>query len=337
LKIENERKAEDLRQSSIFNLQFSISDTGPGIAREEMNRLFEAFSQTETGRQMQEGTGLGLSISRKFVQLMGGDITVKSELGTGTTFTFEIPVGCVDQSTIDKEQATILKRAIALEPGQPRYRLLIVDDKPDNRKLLVKLFSNLSSPNLRSPRSGFDLREAVNGQEAIEIWRTWKPHLIWMDIRMPVMGGYEATKRIRSLPNGNETKIIVLSASAFEEERDVALAKGGDDFLRKPFQEAEMFDLLTKHLGVRFVYEDVRARGPVPLLTPETLAALPEKLQTELHHAVEAIDLDAALRLIEQVRGHNDPLADALVESVNGYRFDILQALFEQSEGNKKD
>ncbi|MCP4935220.1 MAG: response regulator, partial [bacterium] len=210
-------------QSVICTLHFSISDTGAGIAPEEMGHLFEAFAQTETGRQVQEGTGLGLPISRKFAQLMGGDITATSEIGHGTTFRCDIQATIVDDTDIEKPPPT--RRAIALEPGQPRYRVLIVDDKPDNRAVLLNLLTPF----------GFELQEAANGQEAVDIWNTWKPHLIWMDLRMPVMGGYDATQQIRAQLNGKDTIIIVLSASSVEDERTAALSHGCHDFLRKPF------------------------------------------------------------------------------------------------------
>jgi PAS domain S-box-containing protein len=326
------------QKSQIKNLKFEIEDTGPGIAREEMDKLFEAFSQTETGRQTQEGTGLGLSISRKFVQLMGGDITVESALGTGTTFTFEIPVGLVDQSAIDKQQATSLKRAIALEPGQPRHRLLIVDDKPDNRTLLVKLLNPFAAST--GSRQGFELREATNGQEAIDIWQEWEPHLIWMDLRMPVLDGYEAIKHIKSKIRNSQSKIqtviIAITASSFEKERAIILSVGCDDFLRKPFREHEVFDLLHKHLDVRFVYEEGEGHKATgegqnveEVLTPEALAALPDELRVDLQHAVEVIDMEKANSLIDQIREHDKPLAKALAELVKNYRFDVLQQIFE--------
>ena len=180
-------------------IQFEIEDTGPGIAQEEMDYLFEAFGQTAIGREAREGTGLGLAISHKFVQLMGGDMYVKSEVGQGTVFSFDIRVQVVDADEIIQKLPT--RRVIALEPGQPRYRLLIVDDKWDNRQLLIKLLNPF----------GFDLREAKNGQEAVEIWETWEPHLIWMDMRMPVMDGYEATKRIRAQASPMKRPAIIAS------------------------------------------------------------------------------------------------------------------------------
>ncbi len=325
-----------------FHLLFEIEDTGPGIAPEEIAKLFDAFVQTESGRQAQEGTGLGLTISKKFVQLMGGDITVKSEVGRGTTFKFDIQ--CEVADSIDNHQSTIINRVVALEPGQPRYRILIVDDKPDNRKVLLKYLNPL----------GFELREAQNGQDAVNIWQEWQPHLIWMDLRMPECDGYEATKRIRNeelrIKNGAappkhqtpNTRIIVLNASSYEEERSVALSKGCDDFLRKPFRAAEIFDLLHKHLGVRFVYEEnggqqVKgqrskikgdARKADEILTPAALAALSKELVLEFQQAVEALDVDTTNSIIDQIRLQNFPLADVLAELVTQYRFDTLQALF---------
>jgi len=316
---------QKLKNSKTQKLCFEVEDTGPGIAPEEMDKLFEAFGQTETGRDAQEGTGLGLSISRKFVQLMGGDITVKSKVGDGAIFTFDIQVGAAEASDLEQTQPT--RRAIALEPGQPRYRLLIVDDKPDNRKILVKLLNPF----------GFKLREASNGQEAIEIWETWEPHLIWMDLRMPELDGYKATRHIKSTPKGKQTMVIVLSASIVDEERIAVIAAGCDDFLRKPFRDAQIFDLLHKHLDVRFMYEEsreskVESRKSTgeEVLTSEALAALPEELQTELQQAIEVIDMERANSLIERVRQQNEPLANALAELVKNYRFDILQELFEK-------
>uniref|UniRef100_UPI0030DA8ED3 ATP-binding protein n=1 Tax=Planktothrix sp. PCC 11201 TaxID=1729650 RepID=UPI0030DA8ED3 len=157
-----------------------------GISEAELPKLFEAFSQAQAGKEKQEGTGLGLAISRKFVQLMGGDIAVESELGKGTTFRFQIQAK--PSQNINNEPTKTKQKVLELIPGQPIYKILTVDDKPINCKLLIQLLSPL----------GFELKEARNGLEAIAIWNQWEPHLIWMDMRMPVMDGYEATKYIKS-------------------------------------------------------------------------------------------------------------------------------------------
>jgi len=106
-------------------------------------------------------------------------------------------------------------RPLGLEPGQPAYRLLVAEDREENRQLLVKLLTGW----------GFDVRAACNGVEALNLWREWHPHLIWMDMRMPVMDGYEATRRIKATPQGQQTIIVALTASAFEDERERVLAK----------------------------------------------------------------------------------------------------------------
>ena len=225
-------RSQNLKLSKIV---FEVEDTGPGISTEDINKLFEAFTQTESGKQSQEGTGLGLSISRKFVQLMGGDMEVCSQLGEGTVFRFEIKVKEVEATEVASQQ--VKRRIIALEPGQPCYRILIVDDKPVNRQLLVQLLSPL----------GFELQEASNGKEAVEIWQQWQPHLIWMDMRMPVMDGFAATRRIKATAVGQATAIIALTASVLEEERAVVLSAGCDDFLRKPFRDEQIFTALEQH------------------------------------------------------------------------------------------
>jgi CheY-like chemotaxis protein len=290
---------------------------------------------------------------------MGEDIHVDSGTGRGTTFVFDIQ--CEIGDSIDNHQASIINRVVALEPDQPRYRLLIVDDKPGNRKLLVNILIPFD----------FEIQEASNGQEAFEIWEDWEPHLIWMDMRMPVMNGYEATKQIRRAeeqkldtgysildtgieqpatsnqqpassdqhPVSSNTVIIAVTASGFEEDRAVALSTGCDDFLCKPFQAIDVFDLMNKHLGVRFVYEeekqstiDNRQSTIEKVLTPDTLAALPDELRIGLQQVIEVIDIEGITSLIERIRQQNEPLAEALAELVKNYRFDTLQELFEEIE-----
>nr|MDJ0845301.1 PAS domain S-box protein [Crocosphaera sp.] len=206
-------------------LTFEVEDTGPGIAAEEVDQLFEAFGQTETGRNSNEGTGLGLPISRKFVQLMGGEISVSSILGQGSLFAFTIQANLIHAHRIKVNKPP--RRVVGLVPHQPNYRILAVDDRLESRILLVKLLSSM----------GFNVRQASNGQEALDIWEHWQPHLIWMDMRMPILDGYKATERIKATPQGQETVIIALTASAFEEERNLVLSAGCDDFMRKPFRE----------------------------------------------------------------------------------------------------
>jgi PAS domain S-box-containing protein len=305
-------------------LSFEIEDSGPGIAPEEMTMLFEAFAQTQTGRNAQEGTGLGLAISQKFVQLLGGTIAVESELQRGTTFKFTIPVTLANAS--DVVSAAVTQRVIALQPDQPRYRILVVDDNPHNRRLLVKLLVPL----------GFDVREAENGQDGIRLWKEFEPHLIWMDLRMPGIDGYEAIRQIRKLEGQKAVIIIALTASSFEDEREHVLAAGCDDFLRKPFRETEIFDLLHTYLGIRYVYEEPLQSGNKKtdraigdLLTSASLATLPPDLYADLQQAVNVTDPGMMYQLLPKVREHDADLADALHQLVQEFRFDILQTLFE--------
>jgi CheY-like chemotaxis protein len=225
-------------------LQIDIADTGPGIPASELESIFDPFVQSVSGHKAQEGTGLGLSISKQYVELMGGKLIVNSELGQGSTFTLYLPYESIGVTELEIRPQSL--RVVGIEPGQPVYRLLIVDDKEMNRMLLNKLFTDL----------GFEVREAENGLIALDIWKKWEPHLIWMDMRMPVMDGYEATRRIKATTKGQATVIVALTASALEEDKAIILSEGCDAYIRKPFREDELFNALTKFLGVQFIYED---------------------------------------------------------------------------------
>ena len=323
-------------------LYFEVEDTGFGIAPEEMDSLFEPFVQTQTGRQALEGTGLGLPISRQFVQLMGGDIKVSSRLGKGSIFQFEIEVDLAQEPKIVTPQAS--PRVIGLESGQPQYRILVVDDRLESRVLLVKLLASV----------GFEVQEAVNGQEAIELWSSWEPHLIWMDMRMPVMDGYEATKRIKADLKGQATAIVALTASAFEEERSVVLSAGCDDFVRKPFRESVIFEKMAQHLGVRYIYAEsassTSAGGrqkievepgdssnieglAVPyILEPSSFYVMPTEWVHELYQAAVTIDNERIFQLIEQIPAVYNPLAKAIADLVNNFRCDQILDLIEEAK-----
>ena len=350
LRVNVDRDKEFLSPLSIspLCLLFEVEDTGVGIAPEELDVVFDAFRQTAIGQQLHQGTGLGVPISREFVRMMGGDLTVDSppsippsggevrgESPTGgevkgrpgSVFKFDVQVQVVDPSPVRATQPT--RRVIGLESGQPVYRLLIVEDEEASRRLLVKLLQPL----------GFQVREAINGQEAIEVWEEWQPHLIWMDMRMPVMDGREATKRIRSAPQGQDTVIIALTASAFEEELERVLSIGCDDFVRKPFREAKIFDKMAKHLGVRYLYEaealadsTQTGEGEHKLPTTADLAALPPEWLADLKQAVKEINLEEANAIIDRISQRDEPMAQALAELVENFRFDTLQALVENDK-----
>ncbi|MEG4089211.1 PAS domain S-box protein [Microcoleus sp. Pol12B4] len=308
-------------------LHFEVQDTGAGIAPEEIDQLFEAFVQTKTGKDSQEGTGLGLAISRQFVQLMGGEITASSDIGKGALFQFDIQVNLVEASDIESKKTQ--RRVVALEPNQPSYRLLIVDDKPLNRQLLVKLLSPL----------GFELREANNGKEAVDVFMEWEPHLIWMDMRMPVMDGYEATKQIKTTTGGQATAIVALTASVLEEERAVILSAGCDDFMRKPFREEDIFVAIRKHLGVRYIYEDstaVSAAGVEEssheVLTPEAFASLSPDWMAQFKQSILSVDMEAIATSIAQIGTVNPSLAGKLQDCINNFEYDRILNIIELSD-----
>ena len=307
--------------TDVFHLHFRVRDPGVGIAAAELPKIFEAFSQAQAGKDMQEGTGLGLAICRKFVQLMGGDISVESDLGKGTTCQFYIQAK-LGQPTVSKSTEEY-PRVLGLAPGQPTYKILTVDDKPINRQLLIKLLSPL----------GFEMKEASNGQEAITIWDEWEPHLIWMDMRMPVMDGYEATKYIKSTTKGNATAVIALTASVLEEEKAIVLSAGCDDFLRKPFTEHTIFDTLAKHLGVKYIFaETILPTIDEPAersLTSQELTCMSGAWITQLYEAALEANTSLVLQLVGEIPETETRLIQSLTKLARQFKFEQLVDLAE--------
>ena len=301
-------------------LRVEVEDTGPGISSDEQTKLFRHFVQTKTGQQSGTGTGLGLAISREFVRLMGGDITIKSQAGQGCTFTISLPPneGEADAvSILDKP-----RQVSELKPGQAPCRVLIADDIEDNRELLARILEPI----------GFEVRLASDGAQAVKAFELWRPHLILMDFLMPVMDGLEAIRKIRASPGGDEPKIIAVTASAMDENRQELLGNGANDFMGKPFQAAELFGKIQTHLGVEFLYaDDAVVANPDDLAepTPSSLASLPERLIDRMRESVIGADLDQLLAQIQEVEAFSPETAQRLRSLAEQFKYEKLLGLFE--------
>jgi CheY-like chemotaxis protein/anti-sigma regulatory factor (Ser/Thr protein kinase) len=303
-------------EQGTHRIRFEVVDTGCGIAPEEQQRIFEAFYQTPDASHRGEGTGLGLTISREYAQLMGGRLEVESTVGKGSLFRFAIPLDAVPEGAIETRKQA--RRVVALEPGQPTYRILIAEDRPESRELLRQLLDAV----------GFEVRTAENGEKALHLFQSWRPQFVWMDMRMPVMDGYEATRKIKASPEGHTTVVVALTASAFEEDRAEVLATGCDGFLRKPLDVDEIFGAMAEHLGVRYLYAAETAPGaPQAGVDPQAVAAMDPAFRAELARASLLLDVHGARDAIARISSGAPALAEALGRMVDEFRFDELAKL----------
>jgi CheY-like chemotaxis protein len=266
---------------------------------------------------------------------MGGDITVSSEVGKGSIFAIHLPLNESDVQAvqlIDKPRPVL-----SLKPGQKKCRVLIADDVEDNRELLVQILRPV----------GFKVRLAYDGEQAVREFELWRPDLILMDFRMPVMDGHEAIRRIRAAAGGRDVKIIAVTASAMDENRQDLLGIGADDFIGKPFQEADLFRKIQAHLDVEFLYaEDAAGGAPEEIseLTPESLACVPQDLIHLMREAVIAADLDQLLARIQEVEVSAPDVAPGLRSLAERFEYQKLLGLFGPnvppsggSRSNRKD
>ncbi len=316
-----DRAAVDGANATEPFLRVEIEDTGPGISADDQEKLFRHFEQTKTGQQAGTGTGLGLAISREFVRLMGGSITVNSQVGKGSVFVIQLPLKEGDAQAVQAKDAP--RQVLRLQPGQAVCRVLIADDIEDNRQLLAQFLAPV----------GFEIRLATNGSEAVQECAEWRPQLILMDFRMPVMDGHEAIRLIRATESGTQPKIIAVTASAMDENRQQLLEIGADDFLSKPFREVELFQKIHDHIGVEYVYADdaPAARGAEEAadLEPTCLAGWSPDRINLMREAVITADLDRLLATIQESEIDNPRVARGLRLLAERFEYQKLLDLFD--------
>jgi len=290
-----------------------VEDTGPGIPDDEREMIFTAFGQAETGR-LRRGTGLGLTISRSMAKILGGDLTVASTVGRGSTFTFTFTATAVPDSALpDVSRARGPQR---LDPAETRRKVLVVDDVPSNRELLQESLS----------RAGFETRGAVSGEQAIDMHRAWTPDLVLMDLHMPGMGGLAAIKVLRQADT--QAVIVVTTAGAGDGTANAVLAAGAAGMLRKPYRESELFETIGRAMGVNFIEVDAGAAEPPHVAPTVDLGSLVRTIPPDLIAKLREASLQARasrlVQLADQVAVHSGQAADAIRELADGFRYRTL-------------
>jgi len=314
------QKTEDGKEM----LSVEVQDSGPGIPPDEIGKLFRHFEQTSSGISKGSGTGLGLALSRELAILMGGNITVSSEVGKGSLFTFQVEIKQGNSKALEKSNT---KRVIGLEDRKNSYRILVVDDKHDNLKVATTLLKLV----------GFETAEALNGEEAIAKFESWNPHLILMDMRMPVMDGYEATRQIKLTEKGMQTPVIALTASIFEDELKKIASLGMQGYIRKPFRESELFMKIGESLGIKYVYEQEQIPASTKYLNHDgtiekDIAKISNGQLLKLQNALAVADLDLLVALIGHMKSDYPELANYLGNLAANYEYDQLHRIFSSKE-----
>lgn len=300
-----------------------VQDSGPGISEEEIGKLFRHFEQTSTGVKKGTGTGLGLALSRELALLMGGDITVSSKVGEGSIFTFKIEFTAGNESEIEKPDT---KRVIGIADKSKSYTILVVDDKKENLQVAVNLLELV----------GFSTEEAVDGKEAIEKVIASKPDLILMDMRMPVMDGYEATRIIKTMDDYKDIPIVALTASTFEDERKRIEALKMQGYIRKPFRESDLFNTIGKTLNIKYIYENEPEEVVTDNLESEITSSaiildkLSDSFIKEMQDAISVADLDKIILLISGIERDFPALSNKLREMANKYEYGQIEELIQK-------
>jgi len=303
------RPRDDAAQGAM--LDFTISDSGAGIPVDARQQLFQPFTQLANASG-QDGSGLGLSISRQYLHLMGSELYIADNDPVGTTFHFSLPVR-------PPKPLTALPRVRPVQPvlpaAQQGLKIMVVEDAPEARLLLRCLLEPM----------GVKVAEASDGQEALALWPVFQPRLILMDWRMPVLDGVSATRQIRAA-GGEQPVIIMLSANAFEENRQTAIAAGADDYLMKPLDGDKLCDALEQHLALTLLDADQAAPASASheAIGADDLAALPTALRSALRDAVKELNQAKMRHLLTEIAETHPQFASQCQQLVEDFRFEQL-------------
>jgi len=314
------------------HLEISVSDTGRGIAADDLQSIFDPFVQADQNSVPQSGTGLGLTISRQYARMMGGDLTVESREGEGSTFRLTLPVVAAEPPTAAVRNIPIT-RIVGIKNNDREYRILLVDDEASNRDVLDRMLSPV----------GFTVLRASGGKEAIAAFADWKPHLILMDIRMPEVDGITAIRSIRATQSGQTVPIIGVSASVFDEDRNTVLNSGANDFVAKPIHEFDLLEKIGRCLKIDYRVDsssEATASSAEPsALRREHLAGLPDTLIAEMRAAVEGGYMDRMTELVRRAADHSPTVSRQLLELVHQYDLETLADLVldNGNDGGQKD
>jgi signal transduction histidine kinase/CheY-like chemotaxis protein len=302
-------------------LAVKVIDSGSGISGEETAKLFKQFSQTESGKKQSVGTGLGLAISQEYIKLMGGEILVDSQTDTGSTFYFTIEMPTIAEAA-GTNNFVLENEDIKYIGNQPIPKMLIAEDSIESRELLVSMLKSM----------GFETIEAANGQQACEMALTHQPDVIWMDIRMPVMDGLEATRRIRELNPKGTMKIIAVSAHVFSEERTKILTAGCDDFLSKPFSQNDIANMLKKHLAYEFC-DNINERDN---LKKALLSFSPAEL-IEFHKALLYLNAEDLIQFLDRIKDREPENTSIIKKEIDEMHLTELHNIILEVTNNVKE
>ncbi len=302
-------------------LAFELHDTGVGIPAEDTTRVFDMFMQSAAGVE-RTGSGLGLPISKRLVELMGGRIGLQSRPGKGSIFWFTLPLTGASETTEAPELDR--RRVTGLQPGTQPPRILVVDDNRDNRVLLRDLLEPI----------GFSVCEAENGRDALRAIKTCLPSAVLMDMRMPVMDGYQATRQLKGREDCSRIPVIAIAAGALEEDERHALNAGADAYIRKPFEESQVLAALAQLLDLRYLY----AEDPVlyhegesaASVTADDIAGLPPELRESLLLQVETGDMSRFKTLVSEIEADHPQVASELLRLAAAYDYTRLTELLGQ-------
>ena len=305
-------------------LEVSVTDTGPGLDEAESERLFLPFEQTRLGRESGAGTGLGLAICRDFVQLMGGSIGVASRLGQGSTFKFSIAAQTAPEG--QRTDYAPMRRIFGVVQAERPLRILIVDDEDASCELMERILAPV----------GFVTRRASNGEDGVRSFQAWQPDLVLMDVKLPLLDGYAAMHRILAIRR--DTPVIIVTANAFEDERQKAIAAGAGGFVRKPFQAGELLENIRSLLDLQYRYvaetprqEPCRVQSQIQAQAAE----LKPEMVNRLRKAAATGDYYLALSLIDEIAKQNAELAFELRGLAQKFDFPALLSVL--AKGVKGD